>query len=168
MNALGNWIAESDARELAQWLLANVPGLPPILQTIHLLSICALMASAVMLDLRILGLALPSQNLVELRERVEAWTWASLLGVFSSGIWFFLARPNRYVSNPVFQIKFALLIPAIMLSFFLYKGLRARASESVPLSKWFTIAALLSLVLWCGVVLAGRWIAYSEYLFWPD
>jgi len=25
----------------------------------------------------------------------------------------------------------------------------------------------VSLVLWIGVTMAGRWIAYSEYLFWP-
>ena len=44
------------------YLLSNVPGLPPIVQTVHLLGIAVIMSSVVLLDLRVLGLALPSQG----------------------------------------------------------------------------------------------------------
>ncbi len=30
------------------------------------------------------------------------------------------------------------------------------------------VFAALSLLLWLGVVMAGRWIAYSDYIFWPE
>ena len=30
------------------------------------------------------------------------------------------------------------------------------------------LLAAVSIALWVGVVLAGRWIAYSDYLFWPE
>ena len=149
----------------------NVPGLPPILQTVHLLSIAAIMASIVMVDLRVLGIAVPSQNLDEMVRRLQGWTWYGVAGVASSGIWFVLARPNRYFSNPVFQIKFSLMIPALLVTAFFYRqalsepGYWNHSQWRVMLAR---LLALVSLFLWLGVVMAGRWIAYSEYLFWLE
>lgn len=171
LNSIATWISESQGRDLANWLLTNVPGLPPILQTIHLLSIAAIMASIVMVDLRVLGLAVPSQNLEEMVRRLQAWTWCGVAGVASSGIWFVLARPNRYFSNPVFQIKFSLLLPALLVTAFFYRQTLSephywsRTRNRTMLAK---LLALVSLSLWLAVVMAGRWIAYSEYLFWPE
>jgi len=162
-------IAESGAQALAGWLLSTVPGLPPILQTIHLLSIAAIMGSAVFINLRLLQWAVPSQHPAEMIRRLQSWTWYGLLGVFSSGIWFLLARPSRYFSNPVFQIKFAVLILAVALTVVLYR-LTLRDPAVWAGSRRHQLAgkglALMSLLLWILVVLAGRWIAYVEYLFW--
>lgn len=170
-NSIATWLSESQARDLANWLLANVPGLPPILQTIHLLSIAAIMASIVIIDLRVLGLAVPSQNLSEMVRRLQPWTWYGVAGVASSGIWFVLARPNRYFSNPVFLIKFSLLIPALLVTLLFYR-LSHRDPEywkRSPRHVWSArVLALVSLLLWLSVVMAGRWVAYSEYLFWPE
>jgi len=121
LESLSSWIANSAANDLALALLSNVPGSPPILQTLHLLSIVAIMASALMLDLRILGLAVPSQEIHGMAQRLRYWSVAGVLGVFSSGVWFVLARPNRYFNDPVFQIKFALLLPALLCSYFIFR-----------------------------------------------
>jgi len=168
---LASLIADSGPQVLATWMLSNVPGLPPVLQTIHLLSIAAIMASAVIIDLRVLQWAVPGQRLDEMFRRLQPWTWYGLLGVFSTGIWFVLARPGRYFSNPVFQIKFALLLLATVATFVLYR-LSARELEYWTGSRRRRLIgkslAGLSLILWTGVVLAGRWIAYVEYLFWQE
>lgn len=162
---------DNSAQSLANWLLSNVPGLPPILQTMHLLSIAAIMGSAVIINLRLLQWAVPSQRLDEMTLRLQVWTWGGLLGVFSSGIWFVLARPERYFSNPVFQIKIALLLCAIATSAALYR-LNLREPDYWQASRQRALIgkglALLSLLLWIFVVLAGRWIAYVEYLFWES
>lgn len=171
LSSVATWISESQGREFANWLLTNVPGLPPILQTVHLLSIAAIMGSIVMVDLRILGLAVPSQDLDEMVRRLQAWTWCGVAGVASSGIWFVLARPNRYFANPVFQIKFSLLLPALLVTAFLYRQTLTEAgywSRSTSRLMQARLLALVSLLLWLGVVMSGRWIAYSEYLFWPE
>jgi len=162
-------VTDSGPQALANWLLSNVPGLPPILQTVHLLSIAAIMASAVIIDLRVLQWAVPGQRLDEMFRRLAPWTWYGLLGVFSSGVWFVLARPGRYFSNPVFQIKFALLLLAVVTTLVLYR-LSEREREYWGNGRqriWLgKCLAGISLLLWAGVVLAGRWIAYVEYLFW--
>lgn len=160
----GSWLDR-----LAEFLLSSVPGMPPILQTIHLLSVCAIMASAVFVSLRILGLAVPTQQVPEMVQRLQPWNWYGVAGAFLSGIWFVFARPERYFGNPVFQIKFAVLFFAIGLTLALYRMSAAGAvdassgsAHSLPLR---ALAALV-LLLWVTVLLAGRWIAYAEYLFW--
>jgi hypothetical protein len=147
-------------QELVVYLLSNVPGLPPIVQTVHLLGIAVIMSSVVLLDLRILGLALPSQDVQELTRRVMPWVWWTLPVMLLSGSMFVFARPRRYFTNPVFGLKFALLLPAIALAALLHF-----VSVRKP-DDWRTkLVAALSLLLWVGVVLAGRWIAYADYLF---
>jgi cytochrome bd-type quinol oxidase subunit 2 len=142
------------------YLLSNVPGLPPIVQTFHLLGIAVIMSSVVLLDLRILGLALPSQDVQELTRRVMPWVWWTLPVMLLSGSMFVFARPRRYFTNPIFGLKFALLVPAIALAAVLH-FVSIRKPDS-----WSTkVVAAVSLLLWVGVVLAGRWIAYVDYLF---
>jgi uncharacterized protein DUF6644 len=141
------------------YLLSNVPGLPPIVQTVHLLGIAVIMSSVVLLDLRILGLALPSQDVHELTRRVMPWVWWTLPIMLLSGLPFVIARPQRYFTNPVFGIKFALLLPAVALAAVLHI-----VSIRKPDYRGTKLIAGISLLLWIGVVLAGRWIAYVDYL----
>jgi hypothetical protein len=171
MNALladlARSIRASGMHDTAVDLLSNVPGLPPIVQTVHLLGIAVVMGSVVLVDLKMLGLALPGQAAQELTRRVMPWLWCALPVMFLSGLPFVLARPERYFTNPVFGWKFALLGPAVALAAVLHiiavqdtdywqAGARRVTAKSI---------ALLSLLLWIGVVLAGRWIAYADYLF---
>jgi uncharacterized membrane protein SirB2 len=150
-------------QETAVYLLSNVPGLPPIVQAVHLLGIAVIMSSVVLLDLRVLGLALPSQDVPELTRRAMPFVWWTLPLMLLSGLPFVLARPQRYFTNPVFGLKFALLLPAIALAALLhFNGARK------PDSRRTKVLAALSLLLWIGVVLAGRWIAYVDYLFPPE
>jgi hypothetical protein len=157
-------LAQSGAHDVAVDWLRNVPGLPPIVQTAHLLSIAIVLGSIVLVSLRTLGLALPGQAPQEMAKRCAPWTWAAIPVLLVSGGIFVLARPQRYFTNPVFGIKVALLLPALALAAFLYRdlqrapvvGLRARA------------LAALNLVAWTVIVLAGRWIAYADYLFPPE
>jgi hypothetical protein len=78
LDNLARVLTASPFHSLVLYLLGNVPGFPPIVQTIHLLSISAVMGSIVLIDLRVLGLALPSQSPGELIRRLMPWTWCAL------------------------------------------------------------------------------------------
>jgi hypothetical protein len=156
-------IAASPVNELIVWSLRNVPGLPPIVQTIHLLSIAVVMGSIVMVNLKVLGIALPNQNTSEMMRRLMPWTWWALLLLLLSGLVFVIARPRRYFVNPVFGIKFALLGIAVVCTLLLQ-----RLHRNAPTSLAIKVTAAVSLCAWLGVVLAGRWIAYADYLFPPE
>ena len=169
--SLANALAESQARDIAEYLLGNVPGLPPIAQSLHILGIAVVMGSIVMVDLKFLGLAVPSQNVSEMIRRLMPWTWWALLLNAITGLLFVVARPFRYFFNPVFGIKFSMLVPAVALAFVVYRLSRREAGyweQSSARRVSARVIAALSLVLWIGVILAGRWIAYSDYLFFYE
>ena len=169
------WVAsalvDSQAREVAVYLLGNVPGLPPIAQSLHILGIAVVMGSIVMVDLKLLGLAVPNQNVSEMIRRLMPWTWWALSLNAVTGLLFVLARPNRYFYNPVAEWKFSMLVPAVALAFILHR-LNRREKDYWERSSGRRISArilaVVSLVLWTGIVLAGRWIAYSDYLFFYE
>jgi hypothetical protein len=161
-------LATSPAHALSVYLLGNVPGFPPIVQTVHIMSVAAIMGSIVLIDLRILGLALPSQRTGELVRRLLPWTWWALPTNAVSGLVFVLARPQSYVVNPVFRAKFMMLLPAVILALAFARPIAQDAEfwERSPGRRTAAkLIALCSLALWIGVVLAGRWIAYADYLF---
>lgn len=161
----------SPANQLARHLLIDVPGFAPVAQTIHLLAISAVMGSIVLIDLRVLGLALPSQSAPEMIRRLMPWTWWALPVLAITGLTFVFGRPNRYLVNPVFGLKFAMLVPAIVLGVIFHRAVVKDAGywevtrERRLLAK---LVAAVSLTLWVGVVMAGRWIAYADYIFPPE
>lgn len=169
--SLARALTESQAREAAVYLLGNVPGLPPTAQSLHILGIAVVMASIVMVDLKFLGIAVPSQNVSEMIRRLMPWTWWALLLNAVTGLLFVVARPNRYFFNPVVGWKFSMLVPAVALAFVVHwlstreAGYWERSSGRRLSAR---VIAAVSLVLWTGVVLAGRWIAYSDYLFFSE
>ena len=161
-------LAESQAREFAIYLLGNIPGLPPIAQSVHILGIAVVMSSAIMVNLRFLGLALPSQNVSEMIDRLMPWTFWALPVNAVTGLLFVVARPDRYFYNPVFTWKFSCLVPAVTLAvivFWLNRSAPGFWEESPARRISARAIAAVSLILWIGVVLAGRWIAYSDYLY---
>ncbi len=151
----------------AVYLLSQIRGFPPMIQTVHLLAIAAVMGSIVLIDLRILGLALRGQPTSDLARRLLPWTWWALPFLFVSGIIFVLARPQRYAVNPIFRLKFVLLALAVIVTLALHRvTARNPAYWEGPgggrvLGR---MVAAASLLLWVAVVLAGRWIAYADYL----
>lgn len=151
-------VAATPLHTLALDLLRNVPGFPPLVQTVHLLAIAAIMGSVVLVDLKVLGIALPSQETSDVIRRLMPWTWWALPFLAASGLVFVFAQPHRYFDNPIFQLKFTLLPPAIALAAVVH---RVDLKDHRAFAK---LLAALSLVLWLGVVMAGRWIAYVDYL----
>ena len=97
------------------------------------------------------------------------WTWWALVVLLITGGLLIIARPNRYFYNPVAQWKFSLLACALTLAlaihltnkkspgFWEMSGSRLLAARGI---------SLLALCLWIGVIFAGRWIAYVDYLIY--
>lgn len=165
---LGRALMGTRLHSFALHLLGDLPGFPPIVQTVHILSVSAVMGSIVLIDLRVLGLALPSQRTSDLVRRLAPWTWWALPSLALSGLVFVFARPTRYFVNPVFGLKFSMLVPALILLLVFQRGSSGDEQfweGSLARKVAAKAIAVVSLLLWIGVVLAGRWIAYADYLF---
>lgn len=169
MTEVQQWLIQfftsSPLREASAAFLRSVPGLPPILQTVHLLGLAVLMASAIMINLRILNLACRRQQLQEMMQRLFPWVFWVLPVMLVSGLPFFLARPQRYLTNPIFGLKLLFLLAALVCTCWLWRRFRAGAILSVKAPE--RILATTGLSAWLLTALAGRWIAYADYIFWP-
>lgn len=165
LSTIAQSIGNSAAHEGAIYLLRNVPGLPPIVQTVHILSVAAVMASMVFIALRSLNLAFRTQDLLEMRQRLIPWTlWALPLLVVSGGM-FVLARPRRFVLDPVMSWKMLFMLTALVFSFFMLRQIKRGAGDSLARPFSLKLLATGSLTFWVLTVLSGRWIYYSEYIF---
>ena len=135
----------------------------PTVQTVHIVSIAIVMTSMAMLDLRLVGVAGRRQSLADMAHRFLPWVWVALVVLLCSGTVLIIAEPGRELINQVFWLKMSLLAIALVLTGTFQLMLRR--------SKTFwdrnrTAAVLLgsvSLLVWIGIIGAGRWIAYVEH-----
>ncbi len=112
----------------------------PVVESIHVIGLAAFVGTIVLDDLRTVGLKIPDSR------HLKLWTHAGLAVMLLTGGAMFFSDSARYLHNPAFQVKVALLVVALAAHFTLHRrGTR--------------FAAVLSLALWTSVVLAARAIA---------
>lgn len=162
--SIAEWLSGTPLTEMSRTFLGGASAIPPLTQTLHLsgvilLTACVMFPAIITLTARVSGPGYQLLQTFSLRG-----FFAGIVLMILSGLPFFLARPFRYANNPVFTIKAWLFIAAIPLAWVLLKQFQRRAVPSVS-QRWL---ALCTLLVWIMLVLAGRWIAYSEYLFWPE
>jgi len=125
----------------------------PVIQSIHIIGITILVGTITLIDLHLLGWGLRRQTTDDLASRLAPWTSAGLLTVLVTGPVLFWSDLTRYVNNPAFVMKMILLALALAAHFTIHRSAVHSSSGRQKL------AAILSLILWSGVVLAGRAIA---------
>jgi hypothetical protein len=126
----------------------------PVVNALHIASIGMLLTSVVLIDLRVLGAfrSLPEKPFVGVLRRLA---YVALTGAVLTGLLLFSVRASEYVGMPIFLAKIALiLVAALNFLAFLYAS-RTGAGKTVVAT-----FALLSLVLWPSVLLAGRFIGF--------
>ncbi len=158
--ALSGWLSNTG---LSQGI-RNVSFIVPLMQTIHILGIAAVMGTVVLIDLRVLGLAVRSQSVQGMVQRLLPPMWTALVILLLSGGALVMAEPNRSVVNPAFQAKMVMLLAVVALTLLLTRSLRAQesvGSEPVRAGPAKMIAAV-SIAIWIAIIFAGRFIAYTE------
>ena len=137
----------------------------PLVQTIHILAIGAVIGSGLMIALRTLGWVAPDQTLASANLRFLRVIWWSLPVLLLSGLLMISAEPARSLENPAFLLKMALLVVSIGVNL----GYQAPLKQdpgfwelSQRRRRLGQLLAFVSLALWVGVIFSGRWIAYVE------
>ena len=125
----------------------------PIIESVHVLGLC-LFGMAILMDFRVLGLALRRVPAAEIAADLMPWMTAGILVVVVSGILTFLNTPVEYYNNTVFRIKVIMLLLVAVNAWVL----RARRWQQ---GRKAVFARSLSLVLWAGIIVAGRMITYA-------
>lgn len=166
LQSVAQFIAASAPHDWSLYLLRNVPGFPPIVQTLHILSVAVVVASIIFINLRVLGWAVGLQQVQEMQRRLLPWFWSALPILFLSGLVFVLARPHRYFLNPVFGIKVASFVAVMLITVVSLWQMNRPANTYSP-TLTLKLLSIMSIALWLLIMLAGRWIAYKDYLFPP-
>jgi uncharacterized membrane protein len=150
----------------ASLIIQKVFWIIPMVQTLHILAISVLLASMAMFDLRLMGLAGRRHSVVSLTRRFMPWLWGSLLVLAISGSILIVGEPNRALGNIAFLLKMCMLAAAICLTLgfriILRRDLENGGMDLAPRhSRGAKMTGLFSLVLWIGIAVAGRLIAYT-------
>jgi uncharacterized membrane protein SirB2 len=134
----------------------------PVLQMIHILAISSVVSSVFVLDLRLIGVWRGEETPNALSRRLLPFIWWPLPVLLVTGALLITAEPARSLENPSFAIKMSLLAAAIALTLFYQLAYVAKPAATSASGLAARGVGVASLALWIGIVLAGRWIAYTQ------
>lgn len=156
--------------DIFEWLEASYvavyirqsPLLFPVIEIIHIIGFIFLTGSAFLFDLRLLGVS--SQLAVsDLAKHLLAWSRRSLLLVLPSGILLFATQATSLSTSNVFGVKLVLIGLAFANALFFHRYTFRTVSDwnyQVSTPFWAKASAIISMLLWSGVITCGRLIAY--------
>jgi hypothetical protein len=134
-----------------------------IIETAHLLGLAALGGVILIVDLRVLGIGLRRQPVSKVARELSPLLWGSLTVMLISGALLVMTGPMKYYHSPSFRIKMLLFLLAFAFYFTLHRN-AVKPNADYAVSAWPKMAAVISLVLWLGVGLAGRAIGFLGVL----
>lgn len=137
----------------------------PIIMTTHLSCIAVFGGMILMTDMRLLGLALRKYTVTEVVTGLRPWKWLGFVIMVSMGLLLAGSEAEKYYHNPYFWIKLSFLalvaVHAIIFRPTVYKNTE-EIDRAPMIPARAKAAAVLSLVIWTGVLTMGRLIGYYE------
>lgn len=149
------WLSETAVSQRIQLTSWAIPGI----QTVHIVSLALLFACALTFSLRIAGRGLVFEPLNVLAARFTKAIWVFLVLLLISGLLLITAEPGRTITNPMFYAKMIMLVIVVAITLWLAA---AAKRQSDRLSTAHVFAAVIGMLLWMGIMFAGRFIAYYE------
>lgn len=146
-------LAAIEAWPLATWVRTSVWAYP-VIETVHIVAFAALFGALLSFEVRVFGIgrAVPLPALARLAVPLAL---AAFGGAAGSGLLLLASRATEVVPSPAFQAKLALIAAAAVNAFVFHWRRSALRHDAVA-----RMQALVSLLLWTGVIGAGRLIAY--------
>ncbi|HEY5622510.1 MAG TPA: DUF6644 family protein, partial [Gammaproteobacteria bacterium] len=139
-----------------------------VLLAIHVITLFVFIGSIIVQALRLMGLSFTSVPVSELLATMRPWSLAGFVAMAVTGSLLFFAAPAEKYLNVFFRIKLLLILLALLNVAVFHRYLNPQ------IGGWDTAAfpptgarfvGAISLVLWAGVITAGRMIPYQDYWF---
>jgi hypothetical protein len=146
------------ATALSQFI-QTTHGMIASIQMVHITCLACVFALGLALALGLAGRGFESESMYSLSRRFVPAIWVCVALLLVTGALLIIAEPIRSLPKPVFYIKMALIMLALgMTSAIAGRARRAqRSGATAPVSR--TLAVVYMLV-WCSIIVAGRMIAY--------
>jgi hypothetical protein len=159
--------------QFAQWLsqtswsvtIQTHEWIIPAIQSIHIVAIGIILSSVFMIDLRILGLAGRDQTLTETTARFGPWLTGALCVLMITGALMVVGEPARELLAFSFWFKMCLVVIGVSSAgaFRIALKKHERQWETTLVNRWTVkLSAVLTLLVWIGIVILGRLIAYDH------
>jgi hypothetical protein len=135
----------------------------PIVETIHVLTLGVFLGFVILLDLRLLDLALRRTPVSTVFRQINPWLFGSFGIMLVTGITLFAGDPVLFYGTIFFKLKMLMLLAAALnvVVFSFTVGRTMMQWDVLPATpRGAKITGILSLVLWIAVVACGRGIAY--------
>lgn len=136
----------------------------PTLESIHVLALVLVFGTIAIVDLRLIGVRLHRNSAQRLIRELLPYTWAAFIVAIISGGLLFASNAVLYGANWYFLVKMGLLVLAgvNMLVFHLTTHRRIAGWDDLATPPTGArLAGVLSLLLWTGVIICGRWIGFT-------
>jgi hypothetical protein len=138
----------------------------PLVESTHVLSIMLFAGLTWAMDLRLVGIAFRTVPISEVRLRVLPWIKVGFVVSVATGVLLFYAIPVRNYQNIFFRIKVIMLVLAGLNAWLFHRRVEPRIAQwdLAPITpRGARIAGAASLLLWAGIIVAGRMIAYNWF-----
>ena len=113
----------SDALQTHGWVV-------PTSQSIHILAISVVFASACMINARLLGFGMRGRSVSQLTTTLVPWMWRALAVLLCTGLIQTIAEPVRQFVTPVFWAKMIMIVVVATMTAVYVRALRRRATAS--------------------------------------
>ena len=156
--------------EFSQWLGDTSLGTAvaqdwfPKVECVHVIALATVVGTIFLVDTRLIGLTSRRLSFRQISSRLLPWTWAGFILAAITGFMLFSSNAVAYYGNGAFRLKLILMILAAMnMFYFEFVTFRNVAAWDTGAKPPFAarLAGVLSLALWCGVIMTGRWIGFS-------
>jgi uncharacterized protein DUF6644 len=153
--------------EFCRWLqysaplhsMRESPIFFPIVAAVHLMGLALIGGSVLVVDLRLLGVALQNQPVAALAEDAERWLFRGLAVMVTTGILLFMCFATKYYYLTFFWVKMAALIAVIVFTWSVRRRVTlAKDGDVSPMRR--KVVALVSMFLWTTVAVGGRYIGF--------
>ncbi|HTQ56508.1 MAG TPA: DUF6644 family protein [Bryobacteraceae bacterium] len=132
----------------------------PVIESFHLLGLAVIGGAVLIVDLRLMGFGLARQPAAQLWRDTKPWLLGSLAVMLVSGLLLFTSEATKLYYHEAFWVKMISLLLSTVFTFAVARPV-ALADPGRVRPIWGRIVALISIVLWSGVGIGGRWIGFS-------
>ena len=135
----------------------------PLIEGSHILSLSFSVGMVMILDMRLLRISFRSQPVSLLMGQLMPWTMTGFAVMLLTVFLLFAAQAVKVYGNTFFRIKMVLMLLAGLNALYYQVRYYPKMAEwertKTPLG--VRIIAVLSLILWIGVIACGRTTAYE-------
>ena len=127
----------------------------PFVQLTHFTGLSLWIGTNLSLDLRLLDIGSKRQTASQLSAALFAWNWTGLCIAVLGGFMLFSSAATKYVPNPAFEIKLAILVPVGVLWHILVQWHARKWEKGHRVSAFGKTIGLVEILLWFSVITAA-------------